>query len=225
MAADASVNARLQAGGVGLVTMKEGVAAFSASLTPRGPAVLGTTVLKWSKFLSTMPEVPPLMSAFASHKKATGAAVAASTEKKAVGMDFIVEAVRQTTGGKVDPDAPLMEAGLDSLGAVELGNQLQAQSGMTLPSTLIFDYPTARQLAGFFEASAAPAETKAAPAATASGDGPTQDDVVERGPLERDERHLRPRGPSRLTGCAGWPRAPPAAPPRCRSTGGCSMRA
>ena len=57
--------------------------------------------------------------------------------------------VQNAAGSAVDADAPLMEAGIDSLGAVELRNQLQAAigEGVTLPSTVVFDHPTARQLA------------------------------------------------------------------------------
>ena len=66
----------------------------------------------------------------------------------ALTVDAVRELVHRTSGARVDADAPLMEAGLDSLGAVELRNQLNQASGLdtALPSTVVFDHPTVRQL-------------------------------------------------------------------------------
>ena len=62
---------------------------------------------------------------------------------------MVHEAVAAVLGPDVNPDEPLMASGLDSLGAVELRNALQAQIGSELPATLLFDYPSINAVTGF----------------------------------------------------------------------------
>lgn len=50
---------------------------------------------------------------------------------------------------QVDVDGALMSAGIDSLAAVELKSVLEAAWQLELPSTLMFDYPSVRSMAGY----------------------------------------------------------------------------
>jgi len=49
----------------------------------------------------------------------------------------------------IDPDTPFQDFGLDSLTAVELRNRLKTATGLTLPPTLAFDYPTPTAVADY----------------------------------------------------------------------------
>lgn len=61
----------------------------------------------------------------------------------------IQAALQGILGEGTGPDDPLMSAGLDSLGSVELANVLARRFSLQLPSTLIFDYPTVKAIAAY----------------------------------------------------------------------------
>jgi acyl carrier protein len=68
----------------------------------------------------------------------------------------------------LDVRAPLKDAGLDSLMAVELRNALSRSIGQSLPATLLFDYPSLDQLVSYLmkslklvpQPASAPVETR-----------------------------------------------------------------
>ena len=64
---------------------------------------------------------------------------------------IVASAVTRALGRDVSVDASLMEEGLDSLAAVELGGALQKETGVNMPATLAFDYPTITAISGYLK--------------------------------------------------------------------------
>ena len=64
---------------------------------------------------------------------------------------LVAGAIKGVAGRSVHEDAPLMEEGLDSLSAVELGNALQDAVGIPMPATLVFDYPSATAIVAYIQ--------------------------------------------------------------------------
>ncbi|MFJ5105471.1 beta-ketoacyl synthase N-terminal-like domain-containing protein, partial [Streptomyces sp. NPDC088554] len=101
-----------------------------------------------------------------SHSFVQRIAALPQTEAERVVLELVCGEAAAVLGyaddGAVPPGQAFRELGFDSLTAVELRNRLNGATGMRLPATLIFDYPTPAVLAAHIRSNAAGPEASSA---------------------------------------------------------------
>ncbi len=161
---DVSTAARLARMGMPLINPSQGLAALSSALTT-ACHLLTAVPFAWSAFLGqTANQSNPAYADFmpvSNNQDPTFLAEAnldvvsgsrsSTPETLTLSRDTLLQqittAVETVIGHVIGHDKPLMAAGLDSLGTVELRNTLESKLGLQLPATLVFDYPTVNALA------------------------------------------------------------------------------
>jgi len=86
----------------------------------------------------------------------------------------VAAVLRHDSHAAIDPERALKDQGLDSLGAVELRTRLAGATGLRVPATLVFDYPSCDAIVDFLRAQvdgAGPGAGVVRAAATRGGGG------------------------------------------------------
>ncbi|MFD7258927.1 SDR family NAD(P)-dependent oxidoreductase [Streptomyces sp. NPDC059874] len=154
---------RMAAQGLPALSQAEGLALFSSSLRSGLPAVvpllIDTNVLRGRA--ASLPALLRGLVRVPVRRAAQSADGGDGLLARLAGLDAdsraaaLLDLVRGQVAGvlghasadAIEPERAFSELGFDSLAAVELRNRLGAVTGLRLPATLIFDYPTAQAVA------------------------------------------------------------------------------
>ncbi|MFF7130687.1 SDR family NAD(P)-dependent oxidoreductase, partial [Streptomyces sp. NPDC008240] len=151
--------------GMPAITPELGLALFDAALAVGRPVTLPVRLDFGA--IRAHGEVPALLRGLIRSRPARGTAVGTATaaglaqrltglseaerreEVLALVRTQIAAVLGHTGSDSIDPTRAFQELGFDSLTAVELRNRLGTVTGLRLPTTVVFDYPTADALTGF----------------------------------------------------------------------------
>ncbi|GHC78395.1 type I polyketide synthase [Streptomyces flavofungini] len=152
---------RLTRAGAAALSTEEGLRLFDAALALPAPVAVPMR-LDLAPLRARPETVPPLLRALVRTARPEAAKAAGSLaariaelpedERLPALLDVVRTAVAAVLGhasaAEVEPERSFGDLGFDSLTAVELRNRLDAATGLRLPATLVFDYPTPVVLAG-----------------------------------------------------------------------------
>ncbi|KAA8885635.1 SDR family NAD(P)-dependent oxidoreductase [Nocardia colli] len=162
---------RLRAGGYLPIATDDGMAMLDAALSTGQRSVVASRID--ISALQKAETVPPMLRGVVRRmRKAADAGQASGLVASLVGLGaaeqsrILLDLVRShaaavlghASAEAVGADDVFKDLGFDSLGAVEFRNRLKNATGLKLPTTVVFDYPTAAALAGYIAAEIVPVE-------------------------------------------------------------------
>ncbi|WP_432252279.1 SDR family NAD(P)-dependent oxidoreductase [Streptomyces sp. HNM1019] len=185
--------ARIRRGGVGVLTAESGLELFDAARGSDEPLLvplpLDMAALRAQAGSDMLPALFRGLVRAPARRAAESAAAAAAgaealrerlaglsePEREEVLLELVCTQVAAVLGypgpETVDPARSFSEVGFDSLTAVELRNRLNATTGVRLPATLVFDYPTPNALVEYLRGEILPDDASAVTSLLAELDG------------------------------------------------------